>query len=106
MHHLGWTSCIADPDVWLKPETRPIDGHKYYAYCLLYVDDILVVHHDAMSSLNEIDHFFKTKEGLMRDPEYYLGAKLRQFTLPNGVLCWTMSSSKYIQATVPNQLRA
>ena len=23
MRHLGWTSCIADPDVWLKPEIRP-----------------------------------------------------------------------------------
>ena len=102
MRHLGWTSCIADPDVWLKPETRPIDGHKYYAYCLLYVDDILVVHHDAITSLNEIDHFFKTKEGSIRDPEFYLGAKLRQFTLPNGVHCWTMSSSKYIQAAVAN----
>jgi ribosomal protein L31E len=52
MRHLGWTSCIADPDVWLKPETRPSNLHKFYAYCLLYLDDILVVHHDAMCSLN------------------------------------------------------
>jgi Reverse transcriptase (RNA-dependent DNA polymerase) len=102
MRHLGWTSCIADPDVWLKPEIRPSDGHKYYAYCLLYVDDILVVHHEAIRSLNEIDHFFKTKEGSMRDPEFYLGAKLRQTTLPNGVHSWSMSSSKYIQAAVAN----
>jgi hypothetical protein len=105
MRHLGWTSCIADPDVWLKPETRPSNLHKFYAYCLLYLDDILVVHHDAMCSLNEINHFFKTKEGSMRDPEFFLGAKLCQFTLPNGVHCWSMSSSKYIQAAVAN-LRA
>ncbi|KAI2500399.1 Reverse transcriptase (RNA-dependent DNA polymerase) [Fragilaria crotonensis] len=102
MRHLRWSSCIADPDVWLKPEVRPEDGHKYYAYCLLYVDDILVIHHNAMRSLNEIDHFFKTKDGSMRDPEYYLGAKLRQITLPNGVYAWSMSSSKYIQAAVHN----
>jgi hypothetical protein len=100
MRHLGWTSCTADPDVWLKPETRPVDGHKYYAYCLLYVDDILVVHHDAVRSLNEIDHFFKTKDGSFGDPEFYLGAKLRGTTLPNGVHAWSMSSSKYIQAAV------
>ncbi len=38
----------------------------------------------------------------MRDPAYYLGAKLRQVTLPNGVHAWSMSSSKYIQAAVYN----
>ncbi|KAI2504635.1 Reverse transcriptase (RNA-dependent DNA polymerase) [Fragilaria crotonensis] len=35
MRHLGWESCKADPDVWMKPELRPDDGYKYYAYCLL-----------------------------------------------------------------------
>jgi hypothetical protein len=44
--HLGWTSCIADRDVWCKAETRPEDGHNY-TYALLYVDDVLVAHHDA-----------------------------------------------------------
>lgn len=53
--------------------------------------------------LNEIDHFFKTKAGSIRDPEFYLGAKLRTMTLPNGVQAWGMSSSsKYIQAAVTN----
>ncbi|KAI2502052.1 Reverse transcriptase (RNA-dependent DNA polymerase) [Fragilaria crotonensis] len=102
MRHLGWQSCVADQDLWMKPETRPDDGYKYYAYCLLYVDDILVVHHDGIRSLKEIDHFFKTKPGSMRDPEFYLGAKLRQVTLPNGVHAWAMSPSKYIQAAVTN----
>ncbi|KAI2509582.1 Reverse transcriptase (RNA-dependent DNA polymerase) [Fragilaria crotonensis] len=102
MRHLGWQSCIADPDVWLKPEIRPSDGHKYYAYCLLYVDDILVVHHDSTKSLKEIDHFFKTKDGSIGEPDFYLGAKLRITTLPNGVNAWSMSSSKYIQAAVAN----
>jgi hypothetical protein len=103
MRHLGWDSCKADPDVWMKPEVRAgEDGYKYYAYCLLYVDDILVVHHDGVRALKEIDHFFKTKPGSIRDPEFYLGAKLRSFTLPNGVQSWAMSSSKYIQAAVHN----
>lgn len=29
----------------MKPETRPNDGYKCYAYGLLYVDDILVAHY-------------------------------------------------------------
>ncbi|KAI2513193.1 hypothetical protein MHU86_1231 [Fragilaria crotonensis] len=102
MRHLGWESCKADQDVWLKPEVRKDDGYQYYAYCLLYVDDILIVHHDGVRMLNEIDHFFKTKPGSIRDPEFYLGAKLRPLTLGNGVHAWAMSSSKYIQAAVEN----
>ena len=87
----------------MKPETREEDGYKYYAYCLLYVDDILIVHHNGTkASLHEIDHFFKTKAGSIRDPEFYLGAKLRPLTLSNGVTAWGMSSSKYIQAAVAN----
>jgi hypothetical protein len=93
---------MADPDVWLKPEVRAADGHKYYAYCILYVDDILVVLHDAVQSLKEIDHFVIKKEGSIGDPEFYLGAKLRGRTLPNGVHAWSMSSSKCIQAAVAN----
>ena len=42
MRHLGWDSSKADPDVWLKSEVRSDDGYHYYAYCLLYVDDISV----------------------------------------------------------------
>ena len=69
MQHLGWTSCIADMDVWYKAETRPEDGHKYYAYALLYVDDVLMAHHDALTALREIDKFFKMKEGSIGDPD-------------------------------------
>ena len=102
MRHLGWTSCLADPDVWIKAEVRPSDGFKYYAYALLYVDDALIVHHDAETALREMDHYFKMKPGSIKTPDFYLGAKLRQMTLPNGVCAWGMSASKYIQGAVMN----
>ena len=47
MHHLGFKPCLADPDLWIKPETRPEDGFGYYDYMLLYIDDVVVVHHTA-----------------------------------------------------------
>jgi hypothetical protein len=28
MRHLGWESCIADQDLWMKADIRPDDGHK------------------------------------------------------------------------------
>ncbi len=80
MHHLGWESCKADHDVWFKPEVRKDDGHQYYAYCLLYVDDVLMVHHDGVKALREIDHFFKTKPYSKGDSDFYLGAKLCPMT--------------------------
>ena len=40
------------------------------------------------------------KPGSISDPDVYLGAKLRKYTLPNGVVAWAMSPSKYIQESV------
>ena len=82
--------------------TRPDDGHEYYAYILLYVDDILAIHHDAMSALNEIDKFFHIKPESKGDPTTYLVAKLRKVTLSNGVEVWSASPSKYVQESIKN----
>jgi hypothetical protein len=46
MRRMGFTSFKADPDLWYKAETNPVDNSRYYAYILCYVDDILVMHHD------------------------------------------------------------
>jgi hypothetical protein len=31
MGHLGWNPCLADRNLWMKEETRPDDGVKYWA---------------------------------------------------------------------------
>jgi acyl-CoA thioesterase len=49
MKHLGWHPCRDDRDLWIKAETRPDDGVSYWDYILIYVDDILCVHHDNIS---------------------------------------------------------
>jgi hypothetical protein len=86
----------------MKAEVQPSDGHNYYAYALLYVDDILIAHHDSLLCLHEIDKYFKMKPGSIGDPKFYLGAKVQQTKLLNGVYAWGMSSSKYIQAAIRN----
>jgi hypothetical protein len=101
MRELGYESCKADADVWLKAETRP-DGFKYYSYVLCYVDDVLCVHHDSMQILLNIGKRFPLKKGSVGDPDIYLGAKLRKVTLENGVEAWSMSPSKYVQEAVKN----
>ncbi len=39
--HLGFQTCLADNDVWIKAQTK-LDGTECYAYILVYVDDILI----------------------------------------------------------------
>jgi len=43
MHHLQFSSCPADPDVWMRP-AKKADGSSCYEYILLYTDDALGVH--------------------------------------------------------------
>ena len=102
MQHLGFKPCLADPDLWMKPEVRPDDGTEYYAYVLLYVDDALVVHHDGESVLKRLDKYFKLKEGSVGDPEVYLGAKLKKMRLENGVWAWANSPAKYVRECCNN----
>ena len=92
--NLGHSSCLADPYLLFKEETRPSDGAKYYAYFLLYVDDCLVINHDADKALHEIDHFFKIQSGSIGDTNMYLGAKIRKVVLENGVEAWATSVLK------------
>jgi hypothetical protein len=76
MQQMGYSSCKADPDLWMKEELRPDDNFKYYSYILVYVDDILVVHHDAMSVLERLNDYLPLKPSSVGDPDIYLGARL------------------------------
>jgi hypothetical protein len=66
------------------------------------VDDILCVHHDPGNPLAKLYEYFKMKEGYIQVPTFYLGAKLKKTGLPNGVVAWGVSSSKYAQYAVHN----
>jgi hypothetical protein len=102
MCQMGYTSCEADPDLWLKAVTRPEDNVRYYAYILCYVDDILCIHHDPMSVMSEINGYLPLKPSSVSDPDIYLDAKLKQTQLPNGVMAWGLSPSKYVVQAVKN----
>jgi hypothetical protein len=102
MDHLGWKPCLADRDLWMKEETRPDDGVKYWAYILIYVDDILCLHHDPGTSLAQIDKYFKMQPCSIMEQTFCLGANLKKTVIPNGVVDRGMSSSKYFQAAVQN----
>jgi hypothetical protein len=54
----------------------------------MHADNALMIRHDTTAALNEIDHYFKMKPRTISDLDFYLGAKQRPVTLPNGVVAW------------------
>ena len=102
MQLINFTSCPADPDVWMRPATKS-DRSKCYDYVLLYVDDALVVIENAEPVLsNELGSYFELTEESIGPPDHYLGGKVRDVQLENGVNAWEFSSSQYVQPAVKN----
>jgi Reverse transcriptase (RNA-dependent DNA polymerase) len=101
MEHLGYQSCRADPDVWLR-ENSDHNNTRFYEYVLIYTDDILAVGKDPQATLDRINKYFTLKEGSVKEPDIYLGAKLRRIVGSDGTEAWTQSSSSYIQEAVKN----
>jgi hypothetical protein len=69
---------------------------------LCYVDNILCIHHDALSVLTQINKYLPLKPTSVGDPDIYLGAKLKETQLPNGIYAWGMSPSKYVNQAAKN----
>ena len=102
MEFLKFKSCKADPDLWMRPKVKS-NGEEYYEYVLLYCDDTLVISEDGETVLrNEIGRYFELKEESIGPPKIYLGGKVCQVTLENGVNAWAFGSSQYVQDAVNN----
>ena len=102
MHHLNFSPCPADPDVWMRPVQKG-DSTPCFVYILLYVDDALVVSDNTESILQmEIGKYFELKEASIGPPKMYLGTGIRKVKLDNGLDAWAASLSQYVQAAVRN----
>ena len=78
MWHLGFMSCPADPDVWMRPALKA-DGSEYYEYILLYTDDTLCISENPEKVLRtEIGRYFTLKEDSIGPPKLYLGGNCRE----------------------------
>ena len=85
MEEMGFSSCKADPDVWHRPATCD-DGTEYWQFVLVYTDDILAIMEEPERFLRkELGIWFTIKEKSIGPPSQYLGNKVLQVTLENGV---------------------
>jgi hypothetical protein len=102
MCHLGYTPCLADPDVWMRSAKQP-DGSACWEYILLYVNDALAIGVNAEKMLREeIGCYFELKEASIGPPKIYLGGRMCQVILDNGMKVWGISLSQYVQSAVNN----
>ena len=98
---LGYRSTKADPDVWIRPQTKP-DGFEYYEMVLVYVDDILHLSHDTKPTMDALGKLYLLREDACGEPKRYLGANVGKYQLPDGREVWSMSSNDYIKNAVKN----
>jgi hypothetical protein len=90
-------SCKADPDLWLKPATKP-DGSKIYEYVLCCMDDCQGL--DPPGFMDYLRTVYTLKDGTVQEPETYLGADVRRYKLSNGQKAWAISSDTYVRRAV------
>ncbi|KAI2492438.1 Reverse transcriptase (RNA-dependent DNA polymerase) [Fragilaria crotonensis] len=81
LRDMGYVSCKADPDVWMKAATKA-DGTKFYSYVLAYVDDILCLDTNPKNVMDALSKVYKLKDGSVKAPDVYLGAEVKQFKIP------------------------
>ena len=101
LRDLGHVPSKADPDVWLKAETKP-DGTEYYAYVLVYVDDVIRLHHDPDTFMNRLSEVYRLKDGSVGEPDRYLGANIGKVQLDDGSVSWSMTSREYFTNVIQN----
>jgi hypothetical protein len=102
LHSMGFTSSLADPDVWFRAAVKP-NGFEYYEYILAYVDDILAISHNPEKILLNLADFYRLKNGYAA-PTRYLGAQVKQWHFPHDSIKprWALSSEQYIKEAIKN----
>ncbi len=87
---LGYQSSKADPDLWMRPRVKP-NGDEYYAYVLVYVDDVLHFDHEPHIFMTELEKLYRLKDKA-EAPDRYLGANIDKVQLSDGNTAWSMAS--------------
>jgi len=98
---IGYTSCLADPDIWLRSALRD-DNTPYYKYLAIYIDDTLCISQNPSTTMDSISKIYRIKDNSIGIPKTYLGAEIVQYKVPddNKKIRWGMSSHNYINNAI------
>jgi hypothetical protein len=102
LNSMGFTSSLADPDVWYRADCKP-NGFEYYSYILVCIDDILVISHQPQAMMTIIAKSFRLKDDYAQ-PTRYLGATIQKWKLlgdesPDHL---GHSTEEYVKQTIAN----
>ena len=79
------------------------NGTEYYAYLVIYVDDILSIEEHPKTTMDQIESLFRLKDGV-ESPSMYLGTDTRKWTVSdeNGheKSCWGIGSESYLTEAI------
>ena len=100
LRDMNFTPTKADPDVHIRPATKPC-GFEYYELILVYVDDILHMSHDITQVERGLRASYILKEGSTGEPERYLGANIEKFSVDSHIL-WGLSCEDYVNNAIKN----
>lgn len=102
LQHLGYTSSLADPDVWFRAAKKPA-GFEYYEYVLVYVYDLLVLSHQLEMIMKSLEEFYRLKDGYTK-PDRFLGAQIKEWRFPEDAskAIWAISSEQYDKEAIKN----
>jgi hypothetical protein len=89
---MGFKSCRADPDLWLREQA------DHYEYICVYVDDLMVMMKDPQVFFNQLEEKYKYKLKGVGEPSYHLGGNFTRD--PDGTLAWGAKS--YIKRMLDN----
>ena len=67
---------------------------------LCYTNDVLVISAYPIKTMDGIRAVFKLKGNKAENPDMYLEASLSELETDDGTKCWTMSSEKYVKASI------
>ena len=70
---LKFTSSLSDPDLWYRAMIS-IEGTVYYAYILVYVDNILILDKNPAQFMEILQKEYMVKPWNIGEPKTYLGA--------------------------------
>jgi Reverse transcriptase (RNA-dependent DNA polymerase) len=101
LRDLDYFSCKADPDVWMRENSKPC-GERYWEFVLMYVDDIMCISHDPQKVMDHIGKVYTLKKGSVGEPTTYLGAQIGKYYLPDNPtkVRWSMSADDYLKRAV------
>ena len=103
LREMGYSSSKADPDLWMKADTKT-DGTEYYHYVICYVDDLAATMENPKAFMDELSLRFTLKEGSVEEPTLYLGADVVKWYIAEsedpGKVRWAMASTKYTRRAI------